>query len=291
MHKFILGVFAKSKSFFQFLQVVDAFMILMFIIFWTEHVSEAEWSLMDFLRPVFNGLLSLGSLINDTSFNVFGTIFEVKYFVVLVILILILPLIHVLYLLLCGSQDVYETGRNKVHKIQENAFNKKMADEQTYQQKKLQSYVIYVSAKLKNDRITKLSNVNLDEQINLMNKFLIEQTGTAPVKFDDGYVYRFFKFDNIDYILKSFFKVIHSEAPLDYQVCVILEEVNKAKQDERLRNLISLGFMNKISMLSNVVYRYGFIEKQRYSTSLLGLFKDGNDTIEVHEFVEQYIQF
>jgi len=291
MHKFVLGIFTKSKSFFQFLKIVDVFMILMLIILWMENLVKSEWNWINFVRPFLEGLVSAGASINDGSINLFEAVFEFKYFIALVILLLIYLLIHVAYLLLCSSENVYQTGRNKIHKIQEDAFNKKMAEEQFYQQKKLQSYIVYISAKPKNSKTAKLLNINLDEQINSMNKFLIEQTGTAPIKFDEGYVYRFFKFDNINSVLESFFKVIHSDAPLDYQVCIVLEEANKAVQDERLRNLISLGFLNKISTLSNITYRYSFVEKQKYSTSLIGLYKHGNEEIEVHEFVEQYIQF
>ena len=100
-----------------------------------------------------------------------------------------------------------------------------------------------------------------------------------------------FNDDKIDFILDIFFRVIRSKAPLDYQVCLLIEEDNKVLQDERLRNLINLGFMNKISMLSNVAYRYKFVENPKYETSMLGLFQKNNNTIEVHEFIEPYAQF
>ena len=38
--------------------------------------------------------------------------------------------------------------------------------------------------------------------------------------------------------------------------------------------------------LSNVVYRYKFVDNPKYETSQLGLFQKGDDTFEVHEFIE-----
>lgn len=291
MHKFILDIFSKIKNIFQFLKIVDVFLIMMLLLFWVEHLVHSQWNWMNFLRPFMDSLVSAGAVVNDSSIKLFEAVFEYKYFIAIVFLLFFYFLLHFIYMFTCGSENVYNEGRKQIHKIQETTLNKQLEDEQLFQQKKLQSYVIYISGALKTDSVTKLSNINLEEQINLMNKFLIEKTGTNPVKFDNGFIYKFYKFDKIDFILDIFFRVIRSKAPLDYQVCLLIEEDNKVLQDERLRNLINLGFMNKISMLSNVAYRYKFVENPKYETSMLGLFQKNNNTIEVHEFIEPYAQF
>ena len=291
MHKFILNSFIKSKHFVQFLKIFDIFLIMMLLLHWVEHLLGSQWSWMNFIRPLLDFFVSMGASISNNSINLFGAVFEYKFFFAAILLLFIYFLIHLDYILVCFLENIYQEGRIHVHKFQEKVLNKQLEQEQVYQQKKLQSYVIYISGTLKTDSVTKLSGVNLEEQINLMNKFLIEKTGTNPSKFDDGYVYKFYKFDKIDFILENFFKVLHSKAPLDFQICVLIEEDNKVMQDERLKTLIHLGFKNKISMLSNVSYRYRFVENSKYETSMLGLFQNGNNTMEVHQFIEQHSEF
>ena len=286
MHKFLLRTFIKSKNFVQFLKVFDVFLIMMLLLHWVEHLLNSKWGWMGFIRPLLDVFVSLGAMINDSSVDFFGAVFEFKFFFAAILLLFLYFLIHLDYILVCFFENAYLAGREKVHRIQEVILNKSLERDQVSQQKKLQSYIVYISGALKNDSVTKMSNINLDEQINLMNKFLIEKTGINPEKFDNGFIYRFFRFDNIDASLEIFFKVLHSKAPLNYQICVVLEENDKTMQNERLRNIVNLGFWGKITMLSNVAYRYTFTENQKYATSQLGIFQKGNGTIEVHEFVE-----
>ena len=288
MHKFFIHAFIKSKNFVHFLKVFDIFLIMMLLLYWVEHLLGSKWGWMGFIRPLLDFFVSLGALINNGSADFFGAVFEFKFLFALILLLFLYFLIHLDYILICFFENVYNSGREKVHRIQETLLNKSLEREQVSQQKKLQSYVIYISGTLKTDSVTKMSNINLEEQINLMNKFLMEKTGVNPEKFDNGFVYRFFRFDNIDEILGVFFKVLHSKAPLNYQICVVLEEIDKTMQNERLRNIINLGFWGKIIMLSNIAYRYSFVENPKYETSQLGIFQKGTGTIEVHEFVEPY---
>ena len=288
MHEFLLKSFIKSKSFVQFLKIFDVFLIMMLLLHWIEHLLGSTWGWMNFIKPLLDFFIITGAMINNGSADFFGAVFEYKFFIALILLIVVYFLIHLDYLLICFIESAYKEGHFHFNRFQEKVLNKKLQDEQVCEQKKLQSYVIYISGVLKTDAVTKLSNVNLEEQINLMNKFLIEKTGTSPQKFDNGFVYKFYKFDKIDYILDIFFRVLHSTAPLNFQICVILEEHDKTLQDERLRSLIHLGIMNKISMLSNIAYRYKFIENPKYETSMLGVFQKNNNTIEVHSFIEPF---
>ena len=128
--------------------------------------------------------------------------------------------------------------------------------------------------------------MNLDEQNKIMNKFLISKTAVNPTKYQDGFLYSFNDFNHIDDILEHFFKLIKSDAPLDYRICVQIISKNAAKEMEQLKELISLDFVNKITTLSDTVWRYKFNSSHRYSTSQLGIFQQGDGSFEVHQFEE-----
>ena len=117
-----------------------------------------------------------------------------------------------------------------------------------------------------------------------MIKFLIEKTGLVPEKFEDGFLFSFNDFNNIDNTLDIFSKLIKSEATLDYVICVQMIDKNYIKQKEQLKHLINLRFVNKISTLADTIWRYSYNTVQKYKTSQLGVFQKGEDTYEAHEF-------
>ena len=119
-----------------------------------------------------------------------------------------------------------------------------------------------------------------------MNKFLIEKTGVSPIPYEGGFLYAFDNFASVDSVLENFFKLIKSNAPLDYIICIQILGNDLVKEEAQLKKLISLRFMNKISACSDTAYRYKFNSSHRYETSQLGLFQKDNDTFEVHEFRE-----
>ena len=283
MHEFNLKVFGAFKNLFQFLKIVDLFLIMLFLLYWTEHLLHANWGWMQVFRPLFEYLVSMGQAFNDGSLMLFAAVFEFKFFIAFVILLLIYGFIHLDYLFVGLLEKVYIAQHNMIKKIEEEKLNKNFAKIQTNEQLKLQRYFVYIGIEPKKES---LSPINKEEQEKQMNKFLIGKTGVSPEKFDDGFLYNFTRFDYIDHVLDALFKVLNSEAPLDYQVIIMMHEDDLEKETERLRKLINLKFMNKISALSNVAYRYKFVKPPHYKTSLLGIFQGVNGGFEVHEFVE-----
>ena len=117
-----------------------------------------------------------------------------------------------------------------------------------------------------------------------MNKFLINQTGVNPIKYENGYLYTFESFKDIDAVLDIFSRLSTSKAPIDYLICVQILDKNSGKEREQLNALIDLKILNKIATLSDTVYRYMFNRSQRYETIQLGIFQKEDWTFEVHEF-------
>ena len=88
-------------------------------------------------------------------------------------------------------------------------------------------------------------------------------------------------------MLDVFSKLNQSKAPLDFLICLQIIESNTSVDE--LNTLIELKIMNKITTLANTAYRYKYNENQRYKTSQVGLFQKGENTFEVHEFINIHI--
>ena len=282
MHKFMLKVYSFFKNVFQFLKIIDLFLITVFLLHWIEHLLNTSWGWMNFFRPLFEYFINMGQSIGDGSIMLFAAIFEFKYFWALVILALVYGFIHLCFLFVGLLEKLCIAQHNMAKKIEQNNLNKNFAKIQTNEQLKLQKYFVYIGVEKKKDV---LANIDMEEQEKQMNKFLIGKTGISPEKFENGFLYNYTKFDYIDHVLDTLFKILNSDAPVDYQIIIMMHEDDMEKEGERLKKLISLKFMNKVSALSNVTYRYRFVKTPHYKTSLLGMFQGNNGTFEVHEFL------
>ena len=114
-----------------------------------------------------------------------------------------------------------------------------------------------------------------------MNKFISEKTSVKAMMFDGGFLYNFIDFDKIDTVLDVLFKVLHSSAPIDYAICI-----QSGDNIEQLKKLSSLNHFGMISMAADTAYRYKYNETHRYQTAQVGVFQNGDRTLEVHEFKE-----
>lgn len=285
MYKFVIKTFEGLKSFTQFLKIADIFVIMMFLFYWIQHLIGSSWGWTNFIKPLLDIFIEIGSIFSDKSIMLFSAVFEFKYFIALLLILFIYLLIHFCYMALCKLQELYEAGNEVVKKMQEKHLNTQLAKQQEFEQKGIQKYSVYVSAKVKKDAVTKIADINLDEQKALMNKFIFDKTGVASVGFNDGNLYSFDNFDKIDEVLEVLFKVIKSKAPLDYQICVAINENNQINY-VKLGKLISLGLFGKISIFSDTAYRYKFVQNAKYETVQVGLFQKDEEECEIHEFVD-----
>ena len=286
MHKLVLRTFNFLKNCMQFIQIAMLFSILILLLFWIQNITNSSWDWLTFFTPYLNSFVTLGEIVSKKSIDLFGAVFEFKYFIAVLYYAFIYYIAH---LCLCGLaflEDVYDDKRRAYKKTVENNMNTAMDVQMTVEQKRLHRYQIYVTATLKKKFRHQELNVDLEEQLRLMNKFLIENTEVSPEKYEEGYLYTFENFEKIDRVLEIFFKLIKSTAPLDFVICVQVLGEDISRETSQLKHLISLKFANKISTLADTVWRYRYNKFHRYGTSQLGIFQFDDRTFEAHEFHE-----
>lgn len=281
MHKFILNFFGFLKSFVYFLRIVCTFTIVLLSFYWVQNILHAKWVWLDFIKPFFDSLLNIANSICPISFDVFGTVFELKYLSAVIILVILCFLLKFVILGLGVIEELYKGAHFVCKKTEEAIFNKKLQSDMTNQQKKLLKYTVTIHTQIKAKYSYQEAQINLDEQNQLMNKFIAEKLNVKPMVYQGGYMYSFNNFENVDKVLDVLFKVLNSTAPLNYAICVQVGD-----EIVQLNKLIELKHFGKISMASDTAYRYGFNENKRYQISQMGVFQYGQDTIEIHEFKE-----
>lgn len=287
MHKVILNFFGFLKSCIQFVKIILVFCILMLLLYWIQNLTGDFWAWTSFMNPFLDFFLDVGKFVWPGHIMLFAAVFEFKYFVALMIMGASYALAHFGYIGLCTLEDAYCKGRQAIRKLEEDRFNENTAKRNIAEQKKIKRYQIYVATFVKPSLAFREYNINMEEQNQILIKHLKAKTGLCPDKFEDGFVFTFNSFNEIDNILDIFSKLPESEAPIDFVVCVQIIGVNTANETKQLKTLISLKILNKITMFADTAYRYKFNEVTRYDTVQIGLFQKNGGTFEVHEFVKK----
>lgn len=277
--KFIFNIF-------YFCKIITVFLMLMLLLYWIKNLASLDWAWLGFISPVLDFLLALGASISKDSLILLGAVFEYKYMLAIVILIATYYLANIFCNATISLSEAFESGRKIIKRIEENNFNNALEKTNANNQLAIKKYCIYVETSIKKKYAHMELNINLEEQNKLMNKFLIEKLNIQPTMYKNGYLFSFSDFNSIDKVLDVFFKLLKSNAPLNYNICIQIYSDNKQLEIEKLDKLINLKFENKISMLSDTVYRYKFNKFHKYGTSQLGIFQHSNTTVEAHEFIE-----
>ncbi len=281
MHDLMVALFKFIKSFWQFMKIVIVFCILMLLFYWVENLTGADWGWLNFIRGFLEGLVKCGDSIYSGSLNFFGAIFEFKFFNALIILVIAFYLMNLFIYITEIIEDKYDDGWRAYKKHEEKMLNKTLQENVKREEKKINKYAILIHTVIKKKFSHRELNVNIDEQNKLMNQFITEKTGAHPMNYDSGFLYQFNSFDEIDSVLDVLFKVIHSNAPLDYSICI------QAGDDlVQLKKIADLKYYSKITIAADTAYRYRFNSSHRYGTSQIGIFQNGDKTIELHEFKE-----
>ncbi len=291
MNKVMLKIFEFLKNSSHFVKIISVFLMLMLLLYWIQNLADYSWTWLNFFAPFFDFLLDIGGYISNGSINLFAAVFEFKYLVVLLILGALYALGHFAEIASNTIEEAYGEGQKIVRKIEEDMYNKSLEVQHSNEQTKIKRYQVYVQTSVKPKYAHKEYNVNLDEQNQLMNKFLIGKTSVCPQKYEKGFLYTFESFAKIDSILDVFEKLPKSKAPIDYLICVQILGNDTKKEMAQLKKLIDLKFLNKIVAFSDTVYRYTFNRDQGYETSQLGIFQIENDTYEVHQFIKKDLNF
>lgn len=287
MHKIVLKLFLFLKNCVQILKIFIMFSVLMLILYWIQNLTGDFWSWSSFMAPWLDLFIDLGNYIAPGSIEIFGTVFSFKYVGAIFLFLLLYGLVHLMFLGLCFSEICYEKSRKLIRKFEENCFNHSLENKNIKEQKKLNSYQIYVEARVKSGFMRKEYNINIEEQKNIMLRFLTDKTGINPEKYCNGFLFSFNSFEQIDEILDTFNKLLKSDAPLDYIICVQIKDEESQVENRELKHLISLEMLNKIITLANTAYRYGFNDVCKYEFVQQGVYQSDNKTFEVQEFVQK----
>lgn len=281
MHNFVLNCFNFFKSFLQLLKIVCMFCILMLLCYWIQNLTNADWTWLGFIKPFLDELLNVSNSIYSVSFNFFGATFEFKYLSALIILVACVYLSNLLMILTNILEGTYKSAHFVCKKTEEVIFNNNLKEKITRQEKQITKYSVCIQTTLKRKFSHEELNIDINEQNRLMNEFITQKTDVKPVLHDDCYLYNFTNFDKIDTVLDVLFKVMNSNTPLDYAICI-----QSGENLEQLKKLAELKNFRKVTIAADTAYRYKFNASHRYQTSQLGIFQNGNRTLEVHEFKE-----
>ena len=286
MKNFILKMFDFLKNSVKFLEIVIIFFTMLIILYWIQHLIGTEWVWLSFFYPILDSIIFVVEYLTPDS--LFNTENYVQYKYIASLLLLAVIYFSIKYILITVEmlENIYINVTSKVKKIREDKFNNDLIKNQKNEQNLIKKYVVYVSSSV-NDKKSYGQEVSLDEQNKIMNKFLIEKTSVLPEVFEDGFLYKFNDFDSIDNILDVFYKLLQSNAPLDYLIVVHAYKSDFNSEIENLKKLIALKLLNKMYLSSETSYRYGFNKNKKYETSQLGIFQKDDITIEVLNFVKK----
>ena len=158
--------------------------------------------------------------------------------------------------------------------------NYKNSDNIISEETKITNYMIYIKTKLKKKFIHSKDKFNIQQQNNLMNRFIFKCTDTNFELYNDGFLYKFDDFNKIDNVLDVLFRLINSNAPLDYVICIQADDNIK-----QLEKLAALEYFGKIVFCADTLLRYKCNKSHRYGTQCAGIVQISEDkTLEIHEF-------
>lgn len=150
---------------------------------------------------------------------------------------------------------------------------------------KITKAIVYLELKAKDRTIEK---VNLDEQYLQLNNFLYSKLYLAPIKYGNGYIYKFLDFRDIDRSLKHFFKAINSEAPVDYMFILQAYEGSEDFAYMEIFKLRTTGIYNTIIMAPTTNLRYEHIKDAAYTTGIVGHYMIESDDVSIYEIREKF---
>lgn len=279
MHQFIIKCFDLIKSFLQFIRILLVLFILIILLYWIQNLTDANWAWLGLFKPFLDAILEFSNGISSFSVDLFGALFEIKYFIAVLIFIILGYLDQLCIMLVDFLESVYRKTRMFIKKTDETILNKELEMNVKFQEKMINKYSIIIKTRVKPNNQKLGQVIDINEQNDILNKFISEQLGVHPLKLNDYFLYNFNSIESVDSTLDVLFKVLESRAPIDYLICIQAGE-NLAQ----LAKVSELGYWNKITVAADTAYRYSHNSKQRYLTSQVGTFQTGNGTLEIHEF-------
>ena len=180
--------FGFLRSFVQFLKILTIFSIMMLLLYWIQNLTGDFWSWARFMNPILDLFLEIGKSIAPGSVMLFAAVFEFKFFVALLLFLVLYALAHFNLIIIDFLENGYESGKKIVRKFEENRLNDSLEKQNFSEQKKIKRYQIYVEARIKSKFGHREYNINLEEQNQIMLKFLLDKTAQCPQKLEKGYL-------------------------------------------------------------------------------------------------------
>ena len=280
MNKLVLFILSTIKNIVNFTSIVFAFLGAVISLNWIETIINAHWNWLNSIRPIINIIIDFSNKILPLSFNAFDSKFDVKYITSIILVLIVIFLCRKFLGFLEDLTVDYHNLHIRVKKYNENNYNKNLIKDFNNKEKTVRNYMILINTQWKKSYFKK-ENDSMGEQNNLMNDFIFNQTGIKHSVFNNGFLYQFDNLEKIDDVLDVMFKIIHSNAPLDYSI-----SVQSGDNLQIIKKLSDLKEFNKIIMTAETLYRYNLNKNKRYQTQNVGVFQYENLTLEIHEFVE-----
>ena len=282
MHKLILCFFENINNIVQTFSIICSFFIMMIIIYWLEVLVNAQWNWLNFIKPVLDYILDFSNSLFPFSITAFGTVFDGKFITAVIVLMLIMLILRLAAEGISNLRYLYDDLHVAHKKAVEKEFNKKMTNQVIFEELKITKYMVFINTKIKKKFDHKEINIDVNEHINKMNSFISRKTGVECEQFNGGFLYKFEDFNKIDTVLDVLFKLLKSQSPLDFSICIQTEW-----DIEKIYRLADLKIYGKIIMCADTLLRYKCNKFHRYGTHNTGIFQTSdNITIEVHEFNE-----
>ena len=280
-HKFILWCFRNLDNVGQIFSVACAFFIMTTVLYWLETILSAQWNWLNFIKPALDIILNYANSIFPFKFDAFGTTFDAKFIIALIMLIALMLILRFMVEQLENLKAIYNNAYIDHKLAKEKSLNKKLINNIKKEQNKISKYMVLINTQIKKKFSHQENKVNINEQNKTMNNFLYEKLGVKHLAFNGGFLYCFNEFDKIDNVLDILFKILKSNTPLDYEICI-----QAGDNLEQLKKLSELQLYNKITMCADTVLRYKCKKSHRYGTYCIGEYQKEDGTIEVHEFQE-----
>lgn len=281
MHKLISFFLKKLNDIGNFLNLVCAFFILALSLYWIETAIQTKWTWLNFIRPVLNDIIDISKEILPLPLHDLVEKFNSSFIVSITLIIVLMVLIKYIFekadLLNIQYEKMYITNKISAEKT----FNKKLANNISKEQEKISKYMVLINTKFKKKFSHEELSINIDEQNKLMNDFIFSKIETKYQSFNGGFLYYFDDFNKIDDVLTILFKIIKSSAPLDYAICIQIEN-----DLDKIKKLADLENFGKIIMSADTVLRYKNNKAHRFGTSCVGVYQKDEGTFEIHEFQE-----
>ena len=282
MHKLVLWFFENLNNIGQTLSLICSFFIMTTLFYWLEILTNSQWNWLNIIKPVLDVILEFSNSIFPFSITAFGTVFDGKFITAIIFLMLLMLIIRLTIEGINNLKYLYDDIHYAHKKNVEKIFNKQMTNKVISSEIKISKYAVLINTKIKNkfNHEEIKIKVDINEENNKLNEFLFQKTGVKCETLNDGFLYNFDNFNQIDDVLDVLFKLLNSSSKIDYAICI-----QSGDNETNLYKLADLKYYNKIIFCADTLLRYKCNKSHRYGTQNVGIFQqsDGN-TIEVHEF-------